>query len=102
MEATEAAKLEVEKKMKRGKSTASSSEKPIDEVVVESGSEDEEDAPRSPSPDTKQKKEKTMRVTEADLRRYKDTLIAKSGVQHRVPMRPPARPLNPRLRRTSK
>ena len=52
-EAIKTTKAEAEKKRKMGKGVASSSSKPTDEVVASSGSEDEVDAPRSPSPETK-------------------------------------------------
>ena len=52
-ESMKTAKVKAEKKRKRGKGIAPSSSKPADEVVVSSGSEDEVDAPRSPSPETK-------------------------------------------------
>ena len=96
------AKVEAEKKRKKGKYIAPSSSELTYEVVVSSGSGDEVDAPRSPSPETKRKKAEATRVTEADLLRYKESLIAKSGVQRKVPVRLPPRPLNLCLRKTSK
>ena len=100
-EAIKTTKAEAEKKRKRGKGVASSSSKPADKATASSGSEDEVDAPRSPSQETKRKKVEALKVTEADLLCYKESLIAKSGVQRKVSVRPPPRPLNPHLRKTS-
>ena len=92
------AKLEAERKRKRGKDTTPLAE----DVIVESASEDEVLVPRSPSLETKRKKEETLKVTEEDLRRYKESLITKVGAQRRVPVGPPPRPLCPQMRKTSK
>ena len=97
-EAMKTAKLEAERKRKRGEDSTP----PAEDVIVESASEDEVVAPRSPSPETKRKKEETLKVTEEDLCRYKESLITKAGAQRRVPVRPPPRPLCPQMRKNSK
>ena len=98
VETMKTAKLEAERKRKRGKDTTP----PADDVIMESTSEDEVVPLRSPSPETKRKKKETLKVTEENLRWYKESLITKAGAQRRVPVRLLSRPLCPQMRKTSK
>ena len=71
-EAEKTAKLDQAKKRKRGQSTTSSTPKSVkmaQEVTVTSSLEEDEIVaePRSPSPETKRKKEQTEKVHEEDL-----------------------------------
>ena len=70
--------------------TTSSSEE--DEVVAE---------PRSPSPETKRKKEETEKVHEEDLARYRARLAVQAGAQSRVPERPRPPAFRPQIKKTA-
>jgi len=71
-------------------------------MTAESSVDTAEDESRSPSPETKRKKAELLKVTEEDARRYKEQLKAKAGAERKAPVRPPPRPLQPKLRKTSK
>ena len=99
-EARKTAELEAEKKRKRGKTIVTPLSRPI-EAEEEEEEEVEVSEPRSPSPETKRRKAEVVEVTQADLDKYKQTLITKSG-QQQLPLRPPPRPLKLRLKSTLK
>lgn len=103
VDATKAAKQEAGEKGKRKRDgDATPAEKGPTSMTVESSVDTAEDEPRSPSPETKRKKAELLKVTEEDDRRYKEQLKAKAGAERKVPVRPPPRPLQPKLRKISK
>ena len=80
-------------------STASS----LSEVTVTSSSEEDEIVvePRSPSPETKRKKEETEKVHEEDLVQHKAKLAVQARAQSRVPERPRPPAFKPQMKKTT-
>ena len=105
-EAEKTAKLEQAKKRKRGQSTTSSTPKAVEmaqEVTATSSSEEDEIVaePRSPSLETKRKKEETEKVHEEDLARYRAKLAVQARAQSKVPERPRPPAFRPQIKKTA-